>query len=158
MSTKISWAYVAGFFDGEGHVCVITKNSNVGLCQAGPEGERVLHEIAAMCATVGIHCGVYDSNELKRETMGLKRMYRLSIQGRESCRRFLIRVLPYLRVKRVIAQDALRFFTLYPPIYGGTEHRKVVIRPGYFARTIYEETAFIPRKKAYIRKDRQVAA
>lgn len=138
----LSWQYIAGFFDGEGHVSVVIKNNNVGLCQSGREGLVVLSDIAETCRASGIKCGVYAANESKRTG---KPMYRLSVQGRECCRRFLIRVFPFLRVKRLAAQDALRHFTLYPPIYGGLQ-RTFIPRAGFFARRIWDDHTFTPRK------------
>jgi len=137
----LSWEYIAGFFDGEGHVCVIIKSNNVGMCQQGDNGKLVLSDIAETCAVAGIHCGVYAANEAKRAVQ----MYRLSVQGRESCRRFLMKVLPFLRVKRTIAQDALRFFTLYPPIMA---RGRFLQRPGFMIRRVWDEHTFTPRKKA----------
>jgi hypothetical protein len=140
----LSWEYIAGFFDGEEHVSVLIRNNNVGMCQQGDRGKIVLTDIAETCEANKINCGVYAANEGKRKV----EIYRLSVQGRESCRRFLIHVLPFLRVKRIAALDALRFFTLYPPIRGGVVHRKFLQRRGFMIGGMWNEHTFTPKRKA----------
>lgn len=116
---KMSWQYVAGFFDGEGSVGLYQTgglgNSRFGLSIGQSErngGYEVLCEIRDFL----IEHGVTTKSIAKSCTSGRRGnpMFTLQLNKLESVRLFLAGTFPYLRVKKVVAQDILRYMKMYP--------------------------------------------
>jgi hypothetical protein len=115
----MNWAYIAGFFDGEGSVHVPMGNrcmgSEVAIHQGWLRGKFTLEEIAQFLASNDIRCRV----KLRDSPSVLARrhapMFILRITGGENVRRFYLGVAPYLRIKRTEFQDAMRFRKMFPP-------------------------------------------
>ena len=120
----MNWSYIAGFTDGEG--CIGCRQSGkwgfyypVSLAQSGCEGLEVLREIATFLEKEGVTAKVYTR---KAPLTGFSKriQHSLYVGQRSSVEKFLRGVLPFLRVKRLKAQDALRMLTIYPMLpHGG---------------------------------------
>jgi len=117
----MSWAYVAGFFDGEGSVLNLignqTERSGGGIrrkfCVVLYQNDReVLDRIAAFLASEGIESSVTLHNRPNRLAKGHKGSWQLNVTGGvKNIYRTLDRMFPYLVVKRLAA--AICIETLY---------------------------------------------
>jgi hypothetical protein len=111
----MNWCYMAGFFDGEGTVQPKGQHNgcSLQLIASMVQVERkVLDDIAEFLAAHGIASTI--RTEL-RNNPKWRTCYRLDIKGRrESVCDFLRSMLPFLIVKKVIAQDCLRYAKLFP--------------------------------------------
>src|SRR5258706_1175132 len=123
---KISWEWIAGFFDGEGSIGVYTNNARASgmttasASQAGERGEKVLKEIQVFLAQRDIKSYLgYKKN------VRIKDVWALRILARNSLEPFIRGILPYLRVKKLEAQDVLRFIIAFPPIPQGTYFKEL---------------------------------
>lgn len=108
----MNWAYVAGFFDGEGSVGMHSKptdgyQSYRLFVQIAQKSTGVLHQIQAFLAAQGIGAGTFVHRP--------SRTHQLTLTG-DSAFNFLSGVLPYLVVKKTITQDAVRLRRLFPPL------------------------------------------
>jgi len=110
----MTWPYIAGFFDGEGSIVVHRGNHGVFRIQIVQSeqngGEAVLKEIASFLEQYGIHSNIHRSK--KRE--GHCCMFSLNIGQLHSVVKFLKFLFPYLRVKRSLAQDVIRYAAIFP--------------------------------------------
>jgi len=107
----LTWQYVAGFFDGEGHISFGKHNLQMGITQAGNIGKCVLAEIEDYFAQSGISSHLHAKKP--GSILGRKQIYMLSITRLQALA-LLRKLLPYLRVKKVLAQDVIRYKKLYP--------------------------------------------
>lgn len=142
---QMSWEYIAGFFDGEGHVSLNRQQKNgegqfsrgnprVTLVQAHERGKNLLEEISlfltenAITSVVEIH----DDGEHR------SKCYRLRITGFRGVVPFLTAVFPYLRIKKLEAQDILRYDLVFPTLVGkGHSHRSNVLKAWVTRRARY---------------------
>lgn len=109
----MNWAYIAGFFDGEGNVCMPLGSNTVllNITQAGDRGRETLEEIITFLESHKIQ-----ANYRKRQDIvNRKPVYMLWVRPTYAAL-FLLGVLPYLRIKRTIAQDILRAKLLFPSL------------------------------------------
>lgn len=122
---KITWQYLAGFFDGEG--CIHFPRTPTGVScvrmQLGQTGEmehRVLSHIRLFLLDNGIKPGkVYVGTTRKQlERKHWKPCYYLVVSSRQGCADMIRGMLPYLIVKKVIAQDSLRMLVAFPTVSG----------------------------------------
>lgn len=104
---RMSWEYLAGFFDGEGTIRLSNRATHWSIAQSQDRGRRALEEIQRFLGDQGIPSGIH----VKRRRDG---MYTLWISKRASVERIGRATLPYLRIKKVEMQDALRYLTIYP--------------------------------------------
>jgi hypothetical protein len=102
--SKVSWEYLAGFFDGEGWItsdCGYgSKYFVIGMCQLESK-DRVLKEIIRFLKTKEIFCQQYFRPRTK--------VSQLRIRGDENMMKFLEGVLPYLIVKEAHAKAAMKY-------------------------------------------------
>jgi intein-encoded DNA endonuclease-like protein len=112
----MKWAYIAGFMDGEGSInfsrSTATFSIEVSLAQSGAEGKLLLKEMRMFLEGHGIRSSILRNKQKK--TLAKKPMYALRMGQRASVQLFLTNLMPYLRIKKVKAQDALRTFKLFP--------------------------------------------
>src|SRR5215831_9287509 len=100
---KMSWEYLAGFFDGEGSIHVKSrKHVQCRVVQASFQG-NVIYEIEKFLISQKIPCSV---NE---RFSGSTWMLYLSISRTTANFKFLVNLLPYLRVKKQAALGAIDF-------------------------------------------------
>lgn len=104
----MNWAYIAGFFDGEGWIDC--SNPSVGIAQSEP---IVLSKIKAFLETHTIRSTIACIGR-RSGFKATKDMYYLRVTGKENTRNFCSYILPYLCVKKTIAQDLMRFNRMYP--------------------------------------------
>jgi len=122
----VTWAYLAGFFDGEGSLgCSQTRGGRIGsfrvtVAQSGREGLDVLSRARDFLAAEGVDAYVYSR---KATGMGKRPMHYLCISAFHSLRRFLRGILPYVVVKRVNCQDTMRYLIMFPISRAGTGGR-----------------------------------
>lgn len=123
----LNWSYVAGFFDGEGNIETMQPTApRIAIGQAGAIGLLCLNNISSFLRQQGVESRI--ANFEKPLGLGKKPMHYLRIIGREPCGRLLSSMLPYLQVKKTMAQDTVRFLKLFPPITG--ELMKMRLREG----------------------------
>jgi LAGLIDADG-like domain len=104
----INWAYIAGFFDGEGHI----RQDQLQISQSRDRGLLMLSRVKDWLANEGIHSGVQSNPYIRKGQTDLS--HYLYITNRDNIEKFLNGVLPYLEIKRTEAQDTLRYFRLFP--------------------------------------------
>ena len=118
----MSWAYIAGFLDGEGCISLcpnqarpLATNLQITMSQTGVEGFCVLSEIKEFLSEHGMKSYLRPNNSpSKRKHTTHREMWNLSLMARPSTVPFLRSVLPYLHVKKVKAQDCLRYMIIFP--------------------------------------------
>lgn len=131
---RINWAYVAGFFDGEGSISFSRRNGGtsctvVGLAQSQEHGKTgpptVFVAISEFLRCRQIRHNVYEVGARETPTFVHERavhtyrtVYHIQIQNRPGITAFLQGVYPYLYVKKQKAEDALRFLKLFPDMRG----------------------------------------
>lgn len=116
---RITWEYIAGFFDGEGCVCTTNLKARpntfctfVSIGQSGKEGYAVLTAIQAFLVPYGIKSYM----SAQRRQKHYREMWQLRMMARPSVMVFLSNVLPFVNVKRPAVQDTLRFHKMYPSV------------------------------------------
>ena len=112
----MNWSYIAGFFDGEGSLWFARASTGGGIhaqITIGQSSELVLQKMAAFLVGHGILAKV--SQRKKQEgNLQKKEFFVLYVTNLINVRKFLEGVMPYLVVKKVGAQDVLRYMRLYP--------------------------------------------
>ena len=116
----VTWAYVAGLFDGEGSVSLQEDRSNglgylrIRIGQSGDAGQALLSRVQSFLTTESIKSTITDTFLVQRKTH-----YTLTVSAageRRYSTAFLTGILPHLLLKKAVVQDVLRFFRLFPPI------------------------------------------
>lgn len=92
----VALAYLAGLFDGEG--CITRANGRT-IVQIGMTDREVIEYLASLGGTMRCEDGPGRGNR--------KPLYRWRLLARREVAEFLAAVLPYLRVKRAVAQARL---------------------------------------------------
>jgi hypothetical protein len=142
----LSWPYIAGFFDGEGNISLGRQKRcgddaysrgalRIHITQAGDRGKRLLDEIAVFLRDAGItaRTGVHFKGDDKHQ-----RSYRLRIDGFRGCIPFLTALFPYLHIKKLEAQDVLRYNRLFPTLVGrGHSHTENTLKAWETRRRLY---------------------
>lgn len=117
---KLTWEYIAGFFDGEG--CVSTHanrarrgsfGTHVSMSQSQERGRLLLLEIQAFLAGYGIKSYLLRIN--KRAALP---QWNLTLAARPSVTVFLQHMLGRVAIKRIVVEDTLRFLRLFPSTRG----------------------------------------
>ena len=110
---RMSWQYLAGFFDGEGSLSIVgTGGLKACICQAGDKGHTVLHEIQEFLRLKGVksYVSVRPPREVYYQTQ-----WEFRITRRPDFVKFAQGVLPFLFVKKDVTENLLRFLIIYPP-------------------------------------------
>ena len=105
----MTWEYIAGFLDADGHMHYLKCSKEASIAQKDP---TVLYKIGDFLRANGITCNIYE--EVRKNTPQYRKYWNLKVQQRESMERFIPKIFPYLIVKKVIAQDIMRFMKLFP--------------------------------------------
>lgn len=109
----VSWAYLAGFFDGEGTIHTSAKVIRWSVTQS-PAGLSALQAIQHFLSEQGIRSGIIPNRYHYKGQP--KVMHVLVISRKADVRRVCGTLIPHLHVKRTTALDAWRFLTLYPAL------------------------------------------
>jgi hypothetical protein len=135
MSLPIGWAYIAGFFDGEGclHAAGEGKGGShkfsITIAQADDIGYRVLHEIKEFLQSQNINAYVVQhSRSITKRNPKWKPCWNLWVRQQRSVRLFIDGVLPYLRVKKQRAEDYRRLCILSMNALGCTHDTQIKLR------------------------------
>jgi DNA invertase Pin-like site-specific DNA recombinase len=135
---EMTWAYIAGFFDGEGCLHAVgggahseTTNKakfRVTIAQSNPIGRDTLQEIADFLQSHCIKAYVLKHHNKKEQRLhpGKRRpMWNLWITQRQSIIWFVEGVFPYLRIKKQKAEDYRREVVAFPVFRGETVDAKI---------------------------------
>jgi intein/homing endonuclease len=117
---RMTWEYLAGFFDGEG--CLQTtalRRPYLSVAQSQPRGRQLLEEIKQFLVEQGvtptkIASVGYTRSKRRHRTQRVRHMHYLVITRRQDVALICRGMFPYLRIKKIEAQDTLRFVTLFP--------------------------------------------
>lgn len=139
---EVGWAYIAGFFDGEGCVKVRPECSPghgygtpmVSIVQTRERGRLLLEEIQAFLASYNIASKVRNYTP---KNLNHQQSWGLWIYSRPSVCLFIRRVIPYIKIKKVEAQDVLRYSKLFRMPRRGPSHSMLI------------KEAFLRRRNAY---------
>ncbi len=102
-----TWQYVAGFFDGEGHITNLTSYARPSvLITQADRNDVVLSKISEFLSSKGVHHLLRPKSKATDKWLATST---IAIHSWRDVRRFLRTVLPYLIVKRVRAIEALDF-------------------------------------------------
>lgn len=118
----ITWQYLAGFFDGEG--CVNYANSGsartyrvrLTFSQAFPRGKVLLSKIKSFLESNGCKLGKIHTSG--RQATEDKQGWQIQVVRKDSTSKVMKEMLPFLEIKKLEVQDALRRQKLYPSILG----------------------------------------
>jgi intein/homing endonuclease len=113
---RMSWAYIAGFFDGEGSVCCYDGKQKgrdsvrrVFRIQIYQNSEVVLEEIQAFLARNRISSKLRYHSRPDRVAKGHQGSWMLTVEGVRDTFRFLCCVEKYTIVKSKTVQEALAY-------------------------------------------------
>lgn len=105
----ITWAYVAGFTDGEGNIGA--RNRKVALFQKEPE---VLIAIKAFLDSEGVISTLHRRKDRTHNNLGyILEQHQLVISDRPSVEKFLLSIRPYSVVKKQLVEDVWRYCKLF---------------------------------------------
>lgn len=105
---ECGWAYVAGFFDGEGHI-----RPDFGHLVFTQTTRPVLEAISEFFSSMGIRSAIY-STKKKREGWA-PYTFRLYVTKTDDCVTIMRGMRPWLIVKNQPVEDAARSALAYPP-------------------------------------------
>ncbi len=111
---RMTWQYVAGFFDGEGNINICPSRGRSWPARIVQSETRVLNTISEFLKGNGIESHLYHSYKAGQYKNAKKDLWCLQITGESNTRVFLQGILPFLIVKKLLVQDVLRFFKIYP--------------------------------------------
>jgi len=120
----VNWAYIAGFFDGEGSLykngtkCpdgAISYTINIPQAQSR---KIILEKIKDFIEERGVKCAIHARYRGIPRTPNHEIMWNLRVSARESVKIVIEGMLPYLVAKKLFAQDVWRFYRIYPTLRG----------------------------------------
>ena len=112
----MNWAYIAGFFDGEGYIGGPLGKSNfrINLSQSGSIGKDILHRIKSFLERNNVNCYIHSTDNYSKNHPRCQEKHNLWIHDYLSMEKFIIGVLPYSVVKKTKSQDYLRYIRIFP--------------------------------------------
>lgn len=129
MNYMIGWEYLAGFFDGEGCIGLYHKSQKytrvlVSMSQAVPQ-EKILDEIQEFLWTEGFDFTIRLSCKEHVGDKGYLRQtqYTLYCVNRTEALRFLQKIEPFLRVKKLKAKEVIAWLAENPVKQRGAKKR-----------------------------------
>ena len=81
------------------------------MSQSGEIGQKVLTDIHEFLVSEGIKAYIHHVDWHNKQ-----RVWNIYIYSLASLMKFLRSILPFARVKKVVVQDTLRFYTMYPAL------------------------------------------
>jgi hypothetical protein len=122
MSLQSKLAYLAGFFDGEGSFSICRTRSTVRTMADGSIKKYIVYKLDVSLTNTNREVldwivsnfggAVYASKQESRKSTYLPR-YSWRCNNNEERERFILGVLPYLKVKKPMAEIALEFIRMY---------------------------------------------
>lgn len=117
----MNWAYIAGFFDGEGsiHVPMGQKFVTSVFISLYQSDQLPLLRIQKFLESHGIHCKVRQEKRIREgphRIVSKKEQYILEFSKKESAYIFLRSIRPYSLVKKQIVEDCIRYLKIFPPM------------------------------------------
>ena len=141
----MNWAYIAGFFDGEGCLHAVgsggagTYKFRITIAQSEEIGRPTLNEIKRFLHDRGIDCFVAaHQRAISKRNPKWKQCWNLWIKQQRSIRLFIEGVFPYLRIKKQRAEDYRRLCILQPPMWGLMNVSQIKLRRDTLDRLIAE--------------------
>lgn len=112
----MNWAYIAGFFDGEGHLRV-KRGGRVWQLTQVHRGS--LEQIAAFLGRHGIPSHIYDigTGKSRKHWQPISTLF---VMNTPDVVKILQAIRPWVIVKKQEIEDVLRFLTLFPSAHYGT--------------------------------------
>ena len=92
---RTEWNYIAGFIDGEGTICISGKSPLIGIYNSNVEVMRWLKT----------KLNFQTLYKIKRE--GRKIEYSIRLSQKEGITKLLIKLMPYLKIKKQTAKDMI---------------------------------------------------
>ena len=118
---QITWQYVAGLFDGEGYVGVQVGGKAVSakwsIAQSGKQGELLFSHLIPWLRAQGVKVYLHG---YQCKDPRFQKKWAISGHTRASVNALLQGIFPYLIVKKLIAQDILRFLKVFPKLSTAT--------------------------------------
>lgn len=145
---RLSWQYVAGFFDGEGHVGMVRQKKcgeghysngsiRASMVQSRERGRILLEAVSKFLSNYGIKStvGVHHPGDER-----CSRSYHLRMTGYRSVIPFLQQCMPFIWIKKSEAEDLIRFYRAFPSLRGkGHSHSDNVRKAWVTRRRLYGE-------------------
>jgi len=104
---ELFWAWLAGFFDGEGHVDIHGKSHTIILYQSGDAGKFIMKYIQDK---IGGTIGRFDpTSPSPRMPYAGKERWRWWVCNADESAHILRRMMPYLLIKREKAQKLINW-------------------------------------------------
>jgi hypothetical protein len=105
----MNWEYIAGFFDGEGHICRMVRNKKstkyqVGMAQTAAQSD-VLFQIGHFLESNGVRVHFHYDNSHNK--LSSKTVVRLRISDSASILNFIKGVIPFCVVKKTKAMGVM---------------------------------------------------
>lgn len=112
---RMTWPYLAGLFDGEG--CLISTQSLLAYRMQIVQGKNngglaLFEEVRDFLKGYSVVAKITCSHATCKR--GWNPLYVLYISRQQHLKTVLEKLLPYLRVKKTVAQDCLRIIKLFP--------------------------------------------
>lgn len=128
MAGRITWPYLAGFFDGEGHIAISRQmksgdghytrgTARISIVQAGERGHVMLRDVQLFLKQHGIPSTIKVHNRTSRLPHH-QISYDINVSGFKSVVAMAKNMMPYLIIKKSEAQDLIRFQIIYPSLVG----------------------------------------
>lgn len=137
----MNWAYIAGFFDGEGCLHAVgeggagSQKYRITIAQADDIGLQVLIRIKDFLLNHNIDCFVAEHQRaIHKRNPKWKRCWNLWIKQQRSIRLFIEGVYPYLHVKKQRAEDYRRLCILSQNASGCKNETQIKLRRETLAR------------------------
>lgn len=142
----MTWEYLAGFFDGEGNISLQRQKHNgegrysrgsprISIVQAEERGRKLLEEIAEFIRPYGIP-SVVEMHQAGTDKW--KKAYHLRVTGFNGVIQFLGHLFPYLHIKKLEAQDLIRYNCVFPSLKGkGHSHSENTRKSWETRRRLY---------------------
>lgn len=105
----MTWDYIAGFFDGEGHISTHARGMMWSIAQGGSRGRRLLEEIHDFLVAEGFTPTLGKGNPIPSGTI-----WQMWICNRKDIVRLYGYLAHRIHIKKTEMQDVVRYIKMYP--------------------------------------------